>query len=123
MADEQDSLISAYKFKLIEDEVVKAGTPAVYIMPGDYEHDSSVEVATGALSFNPVYNTALSVKRDTVNGLIGILANYNAPDVAIGLFSSDSIEVGNNSSLVAYQRAYVVPALVKNLEGSNDDDV
>ena len=122
VADEKDSLATAYKFKPIASDVVKAGTPAVYIMPGDFQRDiDDSEVNKGQLVFTPVYNTPFTQDADTVNGLVGVLAGYTA-EGTVGLFSSDSLAVATNPG-VTVQRGYLVPSLVKNLDSADDDDV
>lgn len=101
----EDHIVSAYKLRKIEDEVIPAGRPVVYIMPGEYN-----EEASESLAFTPVYNTAVSAARDTVNGLVSVPAQWNTTEEHFGYFLADSVVDEPLATTIGGQRACDYPA-------------
>lgn len=124
VSGKSDGAVSAYKFKPVANENLKAGTPAVYIIPGKYDHDAAdAEAEKDVITFTPVYNTPVATVIDTVNGLAGVQATYVIANAGAGAFCEDSIGEAGAGSRIEAQRGYIIPSLVKDTEDSNDDDV
>ena len=121
-ADDKDSLVTAIKLKAIPtDEVVKAGTPVIYIMSGSVSADSK----TDDFHAVPVLNTPLNAKVDTVNGLISVPATWNAPVSTWATFDVDSLTAINQGVQVLRRFAVVDVQLIKNTlaEGEEPDAI
>ncbi len=115
--DEGDSIVTAYNLKMIDGESVKGGTPVIYIMPGE-KYDASV---TSTITFSPIMNTPVSAEVDTVNGLISVPATWNTTADHYGYFLEDSVVDEPKGTAIGYQRAVILPRLVKNTV--SDDEV
>ncbi len=114
--DEGDSVVTAYKLKMIDAETVKGGTPVIYIMPGQYDVN-----VTSTITFAPVMNGSVSAKQDTVNGLISVPATWLTTEDHMGYFLGDSIVDEPKGTSIGYQRGIILPRLVKNTV--SDDEV
>lgn len=116
VADEADSLVSGYKLKQISDEVIPAGTPVVYIVPGEYDSSTSI-----SLTFSPVIDSELSVAVDTVNGLRSVEDAWATTEAHLGYFLADSVVDEPINTQIGYQRAVIIPRLVS--ETGEDADM
>ncbi len=116
--ESEDYIVTAYKLRKIEDEVITAGRPVVYIMPGDYN-----EEASESLAFTPVYNTAVSAARDTVNGLVSVPATWNTTEEHFGYFLADSVVDEPLATTIGGQRAVIIPGLVKEIPDAEVDAI
>ena len=115
--DEGDSIVTAYKLKMLDGILVEAGKPVIYIMPGE-KYDASV---TSTITFSPAMNSIISAERDTVNGLISVPATWNTSEEHMGYFLEDSVVDEPKGTSIGYQRGIILPRLVKNTV--SDDEV
>ena len=121
--DGKDSLITAVKLKALpSSDVIKAGTPVIYIVPGDY--DAS---ATDAITFTAKVggDVVAPTARDTVNGLVSVPDAWATTENHLGYFLADSIVDEAKGVLIGYQRAVIVPYLIENklAEGEQYDAI
>ena len=119
-AGENSNIITAYKLKAIGSGLhTPAGKPIIYIMPGEYNTEINYNV-----TFTPVLNTPLKLERDTVNGLVSIASdNWNTSEEHMGYFLADSVVDEPKNLLIGYQRAVIVPRLVKNVSDEEPDAI
>lgn len=116
--ENEDHIVSAYKLRKIQDEVISAGRPVIYVMPGDYNVDAKDYVA-----FTPVYNTAVNAKRDTVNGLVSVPATWNTTEDHMGYFLADSVVDEPLATTIGAQRAVIIPRLVEEIPDAEVDAI
>lgn len=111
--DEGDSVVTAYYLKQIDDEVIKAGVPRIYITPGTAGSETSYKA-----NISPVLNTPVNAVRDTVNGLISVPATWTVSGT-VGVFSGDSV-TAQTSGTITNRTGYIAPYLVKNIADEYD---
>ena len=117
--NEGDSIITAYKLQMMDEiETVKGGTPVIYIMPGE-KFDANV---TSTITFSPVMNTPVSAEVDTINGLMSVPATWYTTEAHLGYFLEDSVVDEPKGTTIGYQRAVILPNLVKNLVSDEEVD-
>ena len=115
-----DSIVTAYKLQAYaEDEVIPAGTPVVYIAEGD-TYDASVFYST---EFYPVVDAPVTSKPDTINGLAGNLDAFSTEVAHYGYFLEDSVVDEPANTAIGYQRGFIIPWLVKEIEDAQVDKV
>ena len=117
---EDASMVTAYKLRAIESgSRIPAGKAVIYIMPGEYDASVLYDV-----TFTPALNTALKLERDTANGLVSVASdNWNTTENHMGYFLADSVVDEPKNTTIGYQRAVIVPRLVKEISDEEPDAI
>ena len=106
--------VRAYKLrKLDEGAMIKAGTPVIYYLDGDAG-------GSAGLIFSPLYNGAVNMECDTANGLCGSPDYITLPSDA-AVINGDSVTLADNGASVNGERGFIIPALVREIEGAPVD--
>lgn len=112
-SDDDPDMITAYKLQAYDQyETVPAGTPVVYVAEGD-TYDESV---TYQANFMPMIDGGVTDTPNTVNGLMGTVDYYYTPEDHLGYFLADSVVDEPANTGIGYQRAVIIPRLVKELQ-------
>ena len=112
-------MVTAYKLEALPDGIIPAGTPVVYITEGE-KYDESV---TYNVDFLPLFDGEVTSTPDTVNGLGGNIDSYLTDIDHLGYFLADSVVDEPAGTQIGYQRAFIIPWLVKEIEGAQVDKI
>lgn len=110
--NEDSSAITGFALKALPaDEVIKAGTPVLYISQST------------TLNFTPVLNTAININPDTVNGLASVVDRWLTNSDRIAYFSGDSVYMPAVGSTIYPQSAVILVDMVNNTDDFENADM
>ena len=113
-----DSIVTAYYLRELDPYTeVPAGTPVVYVGPGD-KYDATVSYTA---QFSAVVDGAITCEGDTVNGLAGSIQNFATPIEHMGYFLEDSVVDEPAGTAIGYWRAVILPWEVENVADAEPD--